>query len=50
MPGQITGAVGMQVTEEHRFQAGEVESRVGEGGRRPAATVDDKDPVAGDER
>jgi hypothetical protein len=40
----------MKVAEEHGFQAGEVESRVRERGRRPAAAVDHKDPVADNER
>jgi len=48
--GQITGMVGMQVGEEHRFQTGEVESRVCEGGRRPATAVDDEDSSVDDER
>ncbi len=47
--GQITGVVGMKVGQEHGLQAGEVESRVGEGGRRPATAVDDEDSFADDE-
>ena len=35
--GEVTGMVGVKVGDEHGFQAGEVELRVGEGGRRPAA-------------
>ncbi len=40
----------MKVGEEHGFQTGEVESGAGEGGRRPAAAVDDEDSFADDER
>ena len=47
---QITDVVGMQVGQEHRFQTGEAESRAGEPGRRPAAAVDDEDPIVNDER
>ena len=42
--------VGVKVSEEHRFQAREVHSCVGEAGRRPAATVDDEDASVDDER
>jgi hypothetical protein len=47
---QITDVVGMQVGKEHGFQMGEAESGVGEPGRRPAAAVDDEDPLVDDER
>jgi hypothetical protein len=40
----------MQVSKEHRFQMGEAESRASEPGRRPAAAVDDEDPLVDDER
>jgi len=40
----------MQMGEEHRFEAGEIESRVREGGWRPATAVDDKDSSVHDER
>jgi hypothetical protein len=48
--GQVTDVVGMQVGQEHRFQAGEVESRVGEGGRRSPTAVDNEDSFVDDER
>jgi hypothetical protein len=48
--GQITDVVHVKVGEEHRFQPREVESRVGEGGGRPAAAVDDEAPPVDDER
>ena len=48
--GQITDVIGMQVGKEHRFQTGEPESRADEPGRRPAAAVDDENPVVNDER
>jgi hypothetical protein len=33
----------MQMGKEHRFQPGEVQSRLGEARRRSAAAVDDED-------
>ena len=48
--GQVTDVIGVQVSKEHRLQAGEAQPRVGEPGRRPPPTVDNEDPVAHDER
>ena len=48
--GQIADVVGMKVSEEHRFQTGEVQARGGEGGRRTATAVDDEDSFVDDQR
>ena len=42
--------IAMEVSEENGFQSGEIESRVGERGRRAATAVDDEDPSVDDER
>ena len=46
---QVTAMVDVQVGEEHRVQGAEVQSRVGERGRRPAAAVDDEHPPVDDQ-
>jgi hypothetical protein len=42
--------VGVQVTEEHPVQPGEVEPGVSEAGRRAAAAIDHEDPAVHDQR
>jgi hypothetical protein len=47
---QVTGVVGVQMTEEHALQPGEVEPRVGEPRRRAAATINHEDPAGHHQR
>jgi hypothetical protein len=48
--GEIAYVVSVEVGDEHRVQAPEIEARVDERRRCSATAVDDKDAVADDER